>query len=79
MAFYIDIRKVEETADYAVYEFGDDDAGMGRLRITKADGNVSQLDSAPADHSGRRFQRAASKVIEHWKKGELPAETCWAS
>lgn len=79
MAFYLDIRKLEENTEYVIYEFGDNDSEVGKLCIQKADGGVKELQSAPGDNSGRRFQRAASKVIEHWKNGEYPTGTCWAS
>lgn len=79
MAFYIEILKINETAEFVDYEFGDVGAEKGRLRLDKSTGEVAELVGASADTSGRRFRRAATKVLEHWSKGELPNETCWAS
>lgn len=79
MAFFIDIKKDGETASYADYVFSDDVVGEGRLRIDKGTGEVQELAPAPRDDSGSRFQRAAMKVLQHWKAGELPDSTCWAS
>lgn len=78
MAFYINIKKLGETESCADYSFSDE-AGEGRLRIDKQTGEVQELAGAPGDSSGRRFQRAAMKVVQHWKAGELPEATSWAS
>lgn len=79
MAFYITIKKISETCDGAIYEYFDDQIGKGRLQLSKKSGDVSELSHAEGDNSGRRFQRAAMKIAQHWREGELPDETCWAS
>lgn len=79
MAFYIDIEKISETVDETIYEFSDTQAGKGQLRIDKASGNVTEVIPAPGDSQGHRFQRAAVKVLRHWKDGQFPNKTCWAS
>jgi len=79
MAFYIEIDKISETVAEAIYEFSDTEAGKGRLRLDKASGDVTEVMAAPGDDKGRRFQRAAVKVVRHWKEGQLPDKTCWAS
>ena len=79
MAFYITINKVAETSETVTYEYFDEEAGKGQLKINRATGDVAEVFAAPGDASGRRFQRAAMKVIKHWKEGEFPEETCWAS
>jgi len=79
MAFYITINKIDETADFSTYEFFDHEARKGTLKIRKDTGDVSEIMAAPGDTSGRIFERAAVKVLRHWKVGEYPAETCWAS
>lgn len=79
MAFYIEIDKISETGDVAIYEFSDTETGKGRLRLDKASGDVTEVVAAPGDAQGRRFQRAAVKVVRHWKEGQLPDKTCWAS
>jgi hypothetical protein len=79
MAFYITINKTSETAEACTYEFSDTETGKGLLRIEKETGNVTEVMAAPGDTSGRRFERAAVKIMRHWKLGEFPDETCWAS
>jgi hypothetical protein len=79
MAFYIEIDKISENADEAIYDFSDSEARKGRLRLDKASGDVTEVVAAPGDVHGRRFQRAAVKVVRHWKEGQLPDKTCWAS
>ncbi|KRB98278.1 hypothetical protein [Duganella sp. Root198D2] len=79
MAFYITINKIAETADICTYEFLDHEAGRGVLQIGKDTGDITEIMAAPGDTAGRIFERAAVKVLRHWKIGEYPAETCWAS
>lgn len=79
MAFYIAIKKKSESMDHVIYEYSDSNSSPGMLKLDKASGEVSEVAPAAGDESGRRFQRAAMKVMQHWKAGDLPEETCWAS
>lgn len=79
MAFYITIQKIRETSSSVDYEFFDEQIGKGQLQLSKVSGDIREVLHAPGDNSGRRFQRAAMKVVQHWKIGELPEQTCWAS
>lgn len=79
MAFYITIKKISETSDAVIYEYFDDQSSTGRLQLTKETGDVTELLHASGDNSGRKFQRAAMKVVQHWRVGQFPDETCWAS
>lgn len=79
MAFCIEIEKISETVNETIYEFFDMATGKGRLRLDKASGEVTEVAAAPGDGQGHRFQRAAVKVLRHWKEGQLPEKTCWAS
>lgn len=79
MAFYIDIKKITETDETVTYEYSDEETGKGQLELVKASGDVTEIVRAPGDNSGRRFQRAAMKVAQHWNAKEYPDETCWAS
>lgn len=55
------------------------DLVTGLLRLEKATGRITFL-RVPSEDSGRRHgDRAARKVSQHWKAGELPDESCWAS
>lgn len=79
MAFSIMIKKLSETETKVVYEFSDDVVGAGQLQLDKESGEVKEVIPAPKDETGRRFQRAAMKVAQHWQSGELPSETSWDS
>ena len=51
----------------------------GKLRIDKKKyGEVYILEMAEGD-SGIRAQRAGWALMKHWRKGEFPEKTCWAS
>lgn len=79
MAFYIEIDKISKTGDETIYEFSETETGKGRLRLDIASGDVTEVVAALGDAQGRRFKRAAVKVVRHWKEGQLPDKTCWAS
>jgi hypothetical protein len=79
MAIYISIRKVKEDATFVEYVFGTSDNELGRMKLSKSSGAVQLIQPAPNDREERLFRRAAHKIETHWKKGELPGETCWAS
>ena len=80
MAFYIDINKITENEQFAEYQFtsmGDEKKGL--LRLDKNTGKVILLKSVTQIPSDSISQRAAVKLIKHWRDGYLPKSTCWAS
>ena len=79
MAFYVILLKERETLERAVYLFGINERQLGRLEISKDNGSVQQLNPAPTDHSLALFTRASVKIYKHWKAGNLPDKTEWAS
>ena len=79
MAIYISIRKVKEDASSVEFVFGTSESELGRLKLSKSSGTVELIQPAPNDSEERLFRRAAHKIETHWKKGEVPGETCWAS
>jgi hypothetical protein len=81
MAFYIAIKKVEETASTAVYEFScnPDDGKTGLLKIDKRSGEIQEVQANPEDLNKRLYVRAVRKVFLHHQKCEYPQKTCWAS
>lgn len=50
----------------------------GKLKIDKRNGDVHTLELAEGDN-GMHAQRASWALMKHWKKGEYPDKTCWAS
>ena len=51
----------------------------GLLKIDKRNGDVYTLELAFGDESGIRAQRASWALIKHWKQGEFPEKSYWAS
>lgn len=79
MAIYIAIRKVREDAESAEFEFGPEEPLQGKMRLDKRSGAVTILTPLQGDNEGRASGRAVRKIKQHWEKGEVPNETCWAS
>jgi hypothetical protein len=50
----------------------------GRARISKETGEVEVIELAEGDN-GMYVQRATLALIKHWRQGEFPEKTCWAS
>jgi hypothetical protein len=51
---------------------------LTKLKIDKRNGDVHTLELAEGDN-GMYAQRASWALIKHWKNGEFPEKTCWAS
>ncbi len=79
MAFYVLILKKQEDDDKVVYRFGPDEQNLGILKLSKKDGEIEEIIQVPVDNSSAFFTRAATKVYRHWKQGEFPQKTMWAS
>ena len=79
MAVYVGIRKVEETDDDATYEYGPDDDRVGRIKVLKQSGDMEVLSEVPGDEKGTFSMRAGRKLLLHWREGEFPEKTCFAS
>ena len=78
MAIYILIEKVNEDNDCAEYVFGENEFVLGKMKIEKDSGRITVTEEAP-DDSGWISQRAGRKIFLHWREGEFPDKTCWAS
>ena len=79
MAFYIDLDKVEHTEEYVRYKYYNRPDNVGIIELNFSTGKFKEITAAPDDPNGYMFERAAMKIVKHWKKGELPEKTCWAS
>ena len=82
MAANMAIDRVERTPTHSVYVFTDNDLGAprsGRLRINHDSGEIETLEPMPKDTNLNREMRARRKLTVHWRSGELPDRTCWAS
>ena len=76
---YILIHRKEDSSSHAEYVFGENEDAVGRLRLSKETGEVTLLEAAPGDTHLGMFQRAARKLTVHWRAGETPEKTCWAT
>lgn len=78
MAFYILIRKLKENETSALYAFGEDEDKTGLIEVDKGSGDVNIVENAGNIHDAV-CRRAMWKLQQHWKSGEYPESTCWAS
>lgn len=79
MARYIRITKTSESNESCEYAFGPTESVSGLLRIEKGTGIVTVIREVDQD-SGRLYSPYAErKVWLHWRDGEYPDNTCWAS
>ena len=79
LAFYIDLDKIEQTETYVRYIYYNRPDNAGILELNFIAGNFTEIEVAPDDPNGYLLERAAMKISKHWKKGELPEKTFWAS
>lgn len=79
VAFYIDLEKIKENDTHVQYKFYTSEVNFGIIEIRKDDGHVSEIEPAIEDNLGRIFERSAWALMRHWRKGEYPEKTCWAS
>ncbi len=79
MAIYIEIEKLKERENTVQYKFSLLNECSGILSINKDSGDVTLIEPLPNKHGENHFARAAYKVKKHWKEGNLPDKTCWAS
>ena len=54
-------------------------SNFGRARILKISGEVKIIDPMLDDVGGRRASVTAFKLRQHWKLGNFPKVTTWAS
>lgn len=79
MGILIDIKKESETAESASYSFYIDYEYHGKVSINKKTGECFVIEEPVEDKESRLAIRVGRVLVEHWKKGEFPDITCWAS
>ena len=79
MAFYVLLWKEKEDDTSVVYCFSPDEKLFGRLWLDKSNGEIKEIEPVPINNSQAVFVRAAIKIRQHWKQGNFPEKTCWAS
>lgn len=78
MAFSIHIKKISEDGKFVYYAYGSTNMKFGHIKIEKANGNTFLIELAEGDE-GAQAKRAGWALMKHWKEGEYPEETHWAS
>jgi len=79
MAICVLLRKESETEQEAVYLFGPDEGRLGKLMIDKRTGEIDVLEPIPGDQTTFYSSRAARRLEQHFKNGEFPDETMYAT
>jgi hypothetical protein len=79
LGLQIAIRKVADNGDVVEYSYSTRDNGEGRVELRRETGDVVLVRPSPDDADGFLFQRVAAKLRKHWRAGEVPDSTWWAS
>ncbi|WP_433922647.1 hypothetical protein [Paenibacillus taichungensis] len=81
MTTYVLLVKEEETRDFVVYKFGPDENLLGKIKLSKSDGECEEIEKVPGSTTNFYFLRAASKLIRILKEndGIFPDRTSYAS
>ncbi len=79
MAVYLDIQKTSEHGDVVSYLYRTTDNREGAFDINKQSGEIILKRLAAGEEDEHLFRRAAHKITKHFREGELPETTCWAS
>ncbi|MGD0465412.1 MAG: hypothetical protein ABSA84_01795 [Gammaproteobacteria bacterium] len=84
---HIGIEKISETEIIARYQFINefskngikDEENFGIIEINKKTGNCCLIKHLIDDENDELAFYAGRKLVSHWKDGEFPNVTCWAS
>jgi hypothetical protein len=79
VAILIQINRVADFTDAAVYEFGPAEGIVGRVSVDKASGRVELFDIAP-EAAGREWfylPRVSRALARHHATGEYPERTSY--
>lgn len=79
MGVYVEIRKDQETDAHCIYRYTAPDGSVGLVELSKFDGSSKLLKLAEGDADQRRYLLVARKLLLHFREGQFPDETCWAS
>lgn len=79
MAFYVMLVKVNEDEQGVTYNFGTDPEHLGKVYLDKHDGKIQEIEAINIENYQHIFTRAVIKLHQHWKSGNFPDHTCWAS
>ena len=74
MGMLIDIKKIKENDTEVFYSFSTPEGSFGEVSINKKTGDIRSDDKKEA-----LVARVGIKLLQHWRKGEFPDITMWAS
>lgn len=77
MAIHIEIRKTDEDATGATYEFGPSEGSFGTVFVEKATGEVSLLHIDDPKRGEFYLSRVRRALQPHLQAGQFPANTCY--
>ncbi len=79
MGMIIDIEKISENQEEAVYSFRTFDRGhTGKVAINKKTGEPRVIEEPAWDKESELAMRVFRVLVRHWQKGEFPEITMWA-
>ena len=79
MAFYVILIKVNEDEQGVTYKFGSDSEHLGKIYLDKHQGSFQEIEAIESEKYQDILVRAEVKLRQHWKAGNFPDRTCWAS
>lgn len=79
MAVYVAIVRISESESGAEFSFGPREPLEGKISLDKAKGIASVIKECPGDTAGFYSSRAKRKIELHWREGQVPERTSWAS
>lgn len=79
MGLLIDIKKVGESNEEAFYFFWTPEGDEGKVSINKNNGDIKVIEEPTKDIHQSLTTRVGAKLRQHWKNGEFPEVTMWAS
>ena len=62
-----------------IYNFGSDSEHLGKIHLNKDNGKIKEIEPINSENYQHILARAGVKLRQHWKKGNFPDHTCWAS
>jgi hypothetical protein len=79
MAIYVILKKISETDESVEYSFGKGDNSDGLILLCKITGKSVIARPMQGDDKNNYSVRAQVKISQHWKSGEFPSESCYAT
>ena len=79
MAFYVMLIKVNEDEQGVTYHFGSNSEHLGKVHLDKQNGTIQEIETINSENYQHLLTRAGVKLRQHWKSGNFPEHSCWAS